>query len=145
LLPKLRAELTGIFLRDKQGRRPVNRGVPKFDSDSNPSDLILLYEYFHGDTGQGLGASHQAGWTVLVTKLLQQSNDRSKAKRLNAAGTRSVSSLRPFRRCWISATVTTLRKTRNTAPQPVTKKLPFPAFHQYLTLLSCSLRRDWES
>jgi hypothetical protein len=72
--------LTGIFLRDKQGRRPANRGVRKFDSDSNWSDLIVFYEYFHGDTGQGLGASHQTGWTALVPTLLQQSGDRSKAK-----------------------------------------------------------------
>jgi hypothetical protein len=65
--------LTGIFLRNEQGRRPVYDGTPKFDSDSHWSDLILFYEYFHGDTGQGLGASHQTGWTALVTKLLQQS------------------------------------------------------------------------
>jgi glycogen debranching enzyme len=65
--------LTGIFLRNEQGRRPVYNGTPKFDSDSHWSDLILFYEYFHGDTGQGLGASHQTGWTALVTKLLQQS------------------------------------------------------------------------
>jgi hypothetical protein len=68
--------LTGIFLRDEQGNRPVNGGTngsaPKFRADPNWSDLILFYEYFHGDTGQGLGASHQTGWTALVTKLLQQ-------------------------------------------------------------------------
>ncbi|MGA7927458.1 MAG: glucosidase [Candidatus Sulfotelmatobacter sp.] len=72
--------LTGIFLRDEQGRRPVYRGVPKFASDSNWSDLILFYEYFHGDTGQGLGASHQTGWTALVTKLLQQGGHSSKPR-----------------------------------------------------------------
>jgi hypothetical protein len=71
--------LTGIFLRDEQGQRAVNRGMPKFDSDSNWSDLVLFYEYFHGDTGQGLGASHQTGWTALVSKLLQQSGDRRKS------------------------------------------------------------------
>jgi hypothetical protein len=65
--------LTGIFLRDEQGQRPVYGGAPKFASDPNWSDLILFYEYFHGDTGEGLGASHQTGWTALVTKLLQQS------------------------------------------------------------------------
>jgi hypothetical protein len=68
--------LTGIFLRDEQGNRPVNSGLngttSKFRADPNWSDLILFYEYFHGDTGQGLGASHQTGWTALVTKLLQQ-------------------------------------------------------------------------
>jgi Glycosyl hydrolase family 63 C-terminal domain len=72
--------LTGIFLRDEQGHRPVYRGTPKFRTDPNWSDLILFYEYFHGDTGQGLGASHQTGWTALVTKLLQQSGDSRKSE-----------------------------------------------------------------
>jgi hypothetical protein len=64
--------LTGIFLRDEHGNRPVNGNTPKFHADPHWSELILFYEYFHGDTGQGLGASHQTGWTALVTKLLQQ-------------------------------------------------------------------------
>jgi len=78
--------LTGIFLRDEQGDRPVYRGMPKFRTDPNWSDLILFYEYFHGDTGQGLGASHQTGWTALVTKLLQQSGHarRSEGRRSEA-------------------------------------------------------------
>jgi len=71
--------LTGIFLRDEQGNRPVNEGAPKFHTDPNWSDLILFYEYFHGDTGQGLGASHQTGWTALVAKLLQQSGQSRKS------------------------------------------------------------------
>jgi hypothetical protein len=70
---ELSRRLTGIFLRDQHGQRPLYGGTPKFASDPNWSDLILFYEYFHGDTGQGLGASHQTGWTALVTKLLQQS------------------------------------------------------------------------
>ncbi len=73
--------LTGIFLRDEHGDRPVYHGMsqgkngstPKFRADPNWSDLVLFHEYFHGDTGQGLGASHQTGWTALVSKLLQQS------------------------------------------------------------------------
>ena len=77
---ELSRRLTGIFLRDEQGHRPVYNGVPEFASNSNWSDLILFYEYFHGDTGQGLGASHQTGWTALVTKLLQQSGDSHKSK-----------------------------------------------------------------
>jgi len=72
--------LTRIFLRDEQGHRPVYCGMPKFRIDPNWSDLILFYEYFHGDTGQGLGASHQTGWTALVTKLLQQSGDSRKSE-----------------------------------------------------------------
>jgi len=71
--------LTGIFLRDEQGNRPVNEGTLKFGTDPHWSDLILFYEYFHGDTGQGLGASHQTGWTALVAKLLQQSGHSHKS------------------------------------------------------------------
>jgi mannosylglycerate hydrolase MGH1-like protein len=72
--------LTGIFLRDEKGHRPVYRGMPKFRTDPNWSELILFYEYFHADTGQGLGASHQTGWTALVTKLLQQTGDSRKSE-----------------------------------------------------------------
>jgi hypothetical protein len=63
--------LTGIFLRDRQGRRPVYGGTEKFQSDPHWRDHILFYEYFHGDNGAGLGASHQTGWTGLVAKLIQ--------------------------------------------------------------------------
>ncbi|MGA7402311.1 MAG: hypothetical protein WBW38_20000 [Candidatus Sulfotelmatobacter sp.] len=77
---ELSRRLTGIFLRKQRGQRPGYKGTPKFASDSKWNDLILFYEYFHGDTGQGLGASHQTGWTALVTKLLQQSGDSRKSK-----------------------------------------------------------------
>ena len=63
--------LTNIFLRDRQGRRPVYGGTEKFQSDPHWRDHILFYEYFHGDNGAGLGASHQTGWTGLVAKLIQ--------------------------------------------------------------------------
>jgi len=63
--------LANIFLRDKQGRRPVYGGTQKFQSDPHWRDHILFYEYFHGDNGAGLGASHQTGWTGLVAKLIQ--------------------------------------------------------------------------
>jgi hypothetical protein len=67
--------LTRIFLRDAQGRRPVYGGTEKFQRDSHWRDLILFHEYFHGDNGAGIGASHQTGWTGLVAKLLQQSGE----------------------------------------------------------------------
>jgi len=67
--------LTRIFLRGPDGRRPVYGGVEKFQSDPHWRDLILFYEYFHGDNGAGIGASHQTGWTALVAKLLQQSGE----------------------------------------------------------------------
>ena len=63
--------LTRIFLRDESGRRPVYGGTEKFQSDPHWRDHILFFEYFHGDNGAGLGASHQTGWTGLVAKLIQ--------------------------------------------------------------------------
>ncbi|MGA2986916.1 MAG: glucosidase [Terriglobia bacterium] len=65
--------LASIFLRGSDGRRPVYGGNELFQTDPNWRDLIPFYEYFHGDNGAGLGASHQTGWTALVAKLLQQS------------------------------------------------------------------------
>ena len=63
--------LAGIFERDVYGRRPVFGGTEKFQSDPNWRDYLLFYEYFHGDNGAGLGASHQTGWTGLIAKLIQ--------------------------------------------------------------------------
>jgi hypothetical protein len=62
--------LAAIFLRDKEGRRPVYGGTRKFQEDPHWRDLILFYEYFHGDNGAGLGASHQTGWTGLIARTL---------------------------------------------------------------------------
>jgi hypothetical protein len=67
--------LSHIFLRDASGRRPVFGGVEKFQNDPQFRDYLLFSEYFHGDSGAGLGASHQTGWTALVAKLLQQSGE----------------------------------------------------------------------
>jgi hypothetical protein len=63
--------LTRIFLRDEQGRRPVYGGMERFQTDPHWRDYILFHEYFHGDNGAGLGASHQTGWTGLVARLIQ--------------------------------------------------------------------------
>jgi hypothetical protein len=62
--------LTTIFLRDQQGRRPVYGGTRKFQEDPHWRNLILFYEYFHGDNGAGLGASHQTGWTGIIARLM---------------------------------------------------------------------------
>jgi hypothetical protein len=72
---ELSRRLTRIFLRDTSGRRPVHGADERWRSDPHWRDLVLFYEYFHGDTGAGLGASHQTGWTALVAKLLQQSGE----------------------------------------------------------------------
>jgi len=62
--------LNSTFLRDAQGRRPVYGQTAKFQEDPHWRDLILFYEYFHGDNGAGIGASHQTGWTGLVAPLM---------------------------------------------------------------------------
>jgi hypothetical protein len=67
---ELVGRLSGTFLRDKDGHRPVYGGTAKFQDDPHWRDLILFYEYFHGDNGAGLGASHQTGWTALVAPLM---------------------------------------------------------------------------
>jgi len=68
---ELSRRLARIFLRDGQGRRPVYGSTEKFQTDPHWRDHLLFYEYFHGDNGAGLGASHQTGWTGLVAKLIQ--------------------------------------------------------------------------
>jgi hypothetical protein len=68
---ELEARLARIFLRDAQGSRPVYGGAEKFQKDPHWRDYILFYEYFQGDNGAGLGASHQTGWTGLISRLMQ--------------------------------------------------------------------------
>jgi hypothetical protein len=63
--------LSSIFLRDASGRRPVYGGTQKFQEDPDWRDLVLFNEYFHGDNGAGLGASHQTGWTGVIAVLMQ--------------------------------------------------------------------------
>ena len=57
-----------IFLRDAAGRRPVNGGTKKYQDDPHWRDCIQFYEYFHGDDGSGIGASHQTGWTGVIAR-----------------------------------------------------------------------------
>ncbi|MCA1686878.1 MAG: glucosidase, partial [Planctomycetia bacterium] len=64
--------LVRIFTRGEDGRRPVFGGSEVFQDDPHWRDLILFYEYFHGDNGAGLGASHQTGWTALVASLIDE-------------------------------------------------------------------------
>jgi hypothetical protein len=72
---ELSRRLTRLFLPDEHGNRPAHGGAQQYRNDPNWKDLVLFYEYFHGDTGAGLGASHQTGWTGLVGKLMQQSGE----------------------------------------------------------------------
>ncbi len=81
--------MTKIFLRDSSGRRPVYGAAETFQTDPNWKDLILFYEYFHGDNGAGLGASHQTGWTGLVGRLIQIFGTADRQKLL-ASGLRDI-------------------------------------------------------
>ena len=73
---ELSRRLTRIFLRGPGGRRPVFGANDVFNGDPHWRDCLVFHEYFHGDTGAGLGASHQTGWTALVAKLLEQTGGR---------------------------------------------------------------------
>ena len=66
-----RDALTTLFLKDKNGVRPVMAAYPLLQADPRSQDLVLFHEYFHGDNGRGVGASHQTGWSGLVALLLQ--------------------------------------------------------------------------
>jgi hypothetical protein len=72
---ELSRRLTHIFLRNSTGARPVHGPNGLYQTDPHWRDLVLFYEYFHGDDGSGVGASHQTGWTGLVAKLMQQSGE----------------------------------------------------------------------
>lgn len=71
---QLSKRLKAIFLKDESGKRPVNGGIEKLNNDPHFKNYITFSEYFHGDNGRGLGASHQCGWTATVAKLLQPRN-----------------------------------------------------------------------
>ena len=68
---ELSSRLARIFLADGSGRRPVHADDARFADDPHWKDLVLFYEYFHGDTGRGVGASHQTGWTATVEKFVE--------------------------------------------------------------------------
>ena len=74
---ELSRRLASIFLRDDAGRRPVFGDQAKLQHDPHWRDNILFHEYFHGDNGAGIGASHQTGWTGLVAKLIQRSGSHA--------------------------------------------------------------------
>jgi len=82
---KLSGRMTSIFLQDGMGRRPVFGNLEKFQTDPHWRDLLLFHEYFHGDSGAGIGASHQTGWTGIVTKLMQQSGESGQRKKTESA------------------------------------------------------------
>jgi hypothetical protein len=89
---ELANRLCRIFLRDAQGRRAVYGGTEKFQQDPHWRDHILFYEYFHGDNGAGLGASHQTGWTGLIARLIQMYGLVDPKRLLEAGIARQMSS-----------------------------------------------------
>ena len=72
---EISSRLSRIFIKDESNKRPVYGATSKFQNDPHWENLILFYEYFHGDNGAGIGANHQTGWTALVAKLIQQSGE----------------------------------------------------------------------
>jgi len=77
---ELERRLVRIFVPDESGRRPCNGGCPRLDGRQDPrfQDMVLFYEYFHGDSGRGMGASHQTGWTALLARLLRDIGRRNR-------------------------------------------------------------------
>jgi hypothetical protein len=112
---ELARRLTSTFLRDADGRRPVYGGNERFQRDPHWRDLILFHEYFHGDNGAGLGASHQTGWTGLVAPLIQMLGHRTPEDVLEPEG-RAAS--KPYRRVTgeAIAPVATVREARGIHP-----------------------------
>jgi hypothetical protein len=108
---ELSRRLAATFLRDDEGRRPVYGGTKVFQEDPHWRDLILFYEYFHGDNGAGLGASHQTGWTGLVARLIQSSGQFDAESVLDD---RTWPMARPYRRLAAEPVgdVTTAREAR---------------------------------
>jgi hypothetical protein len=82
--------LSRIFLRNTEGRRPVFGGAEKFQTDPYWRDCLLFYEYFHGDNGAGLGASHQTGWTGVVARLMQLFGHADPEQMLRSGDTRPI-------------------------------------------------------
>jgi len=78
---ELRRRLSQLFLANATGDRPCYARGDRFVNDPNWCNLVLFYEYFHGDTGRGLGASHQTGWTALIAPILEQiARERAKSE-----------------------------------------------------------------
>jgi hypothetical protein len=82
--------LASIFLKDRSGNRPVYGATRKFQDDPHWKDFILFYEYFHGDNGAGLGASHQTGWTGIIARMLHLFETMSAKRFLDMGATAAV-------------------------------------------------------
>jgi hypothetical protein len=79
---ELSSRLARIFLKDDRGRRPCHGDDPRFAHDPHWKDLLLFHEYFHGESGRGLGATHQTGWTALAVRFVEAMAKASRARSL---------------------------------------------------------------
>lgn len=85
VVAELQKRLTSIFVRNKNGDRPTYGGTEKFQTDPHWKDLVLFFEYFHGDNGAGIGANHQTGWTGCIARIIQLAGFLDKDTVLNSA------------------------------------------------------------
>src|SRR5207244_10261932 len=90
VVEELSRRLANLFLKGADGQRPVLKYHPKLATDPHFKDYVLFHEYFHGDDGRGVGASHQTGWTGLIAKLLQPrlESARSAKAKVHPSGTK---------------------------------------------------------
>jgi hypothetical protein len=91
---ELSRRLSSIFLPDENGHRPCHGNDARYSSDPHWRDLVLFHEYFHGETGRGLGASHQTGWTALAAKLLENAVENRDQTQLTVDSSGDVSAER---------------------------------------------------
>jgi hypothetical protein len=94
---ELERRLLKLFLRDADGHRPALGSHPRFQRDRAWRDSLLFYEYFHGDTGEGLGASHQTGWTALAGALVANRRLRGERHAAYSANTANTGKSQPTR------------------------------------------------
>jgi hypothetical protein len=95
---ELTRRLASIFRRDDHGRRPVYGGTRKFQEDPHWRDYLLFYEYFHGDNGAGLGASHQTGWTGVIARAMHLFATTTPEQVLELGKAAAITEVEPARR-----------------------------------------------
>jgi hypothetical protein len=113
---ELARRLTCLFLPEKNGRRPCHGDDKLYWEDPNWRDLILFYEYFHGDNGRGVGASHQTGWTGVIADVMHRTAPKPPDAEQKPAGPAATSKKKP------SKPITAPPPAATPAKAPVTAK-----------------------
>jgi hypothetical protein len=85
VVEEIQKRLINTFCKDENGNRPIYGGTEKFQTDPHWQDLILFFEYFHGDNGAGIGANHQTGWTGCIARIIQLAGFLNKDMVLNSS------------------------------------------------------------